>query len=444
MDLDAILSDTENRQVEFKESENPAMYKTLSAFSNTNGGVLLVGVADDKTIVGFNCSNNKIKQITDTIANKLLIHPVITSHAIDGKKILKIEISKSPNPVSYDGKYYLRVGNTTREMQAEELRTYFLRTTLWDNIPGDFNPDEIDEQTVKYFVKLGLDSGRMPISAASESVTEILEHLNLLHNGKLTNGAIILFGKNPQKYFTNALVRIGRFKEEDIIIGDKIAGGNLFRQLEVAEEAIKGFINVRYEISGDSFKRKEIWDYPLKAIREALLNSVVHRDYFMSNRQTQIKIFDDYIWFHNPGGLPQGVTIDDIVKLHSSIPRNPLVANVMYKSDFIEAWGTGIERMRSAFLEAGLQLPEFKEEIGGFSVYFKKSFDPEQLLKSKALNDRQKRAVEYVIEKGEISNKVYQELNSVSKTTAIRDLNELVSSGVLKRTGVGKSIIYKQ
>ena len=119
-------------------------------------------------------------------------------------------------------------------------------------------------------------------------------------------------------------------------------------------------------------------------------------------------------------------------------------SNVMYKSDFIEAWGTGIERMRSAFLEAGLQLPEFKEEIGGFSVYFKKSFDPEQLLKSKALNDRQKKAVEYVIEKGEISNKVYQELNSVSKTTAIRDLNELVSSGVLKRTGVGKSIIYKQ
>ena len=91
----------------------------------------------------------------------------------------------------------------------------------------------------------------------------------------------------------------------------------------------------------------------------------------------------------------------------------------MYKSDFIEAWGTGIERMRSAFLEAGLQLPEFKEEIGGFSVYFKKSFDPKQLLKSKALNDRQKKAVEYVIEKGEISNKVYQELNSVSKTTAI-------------------------
>ena len=168
MDLDAIISDTENRQVEFKESENPAMYKTLSAFSNTNGGVLLVGVADDKTIIGFNCSNNKIKQITDTIANKLLIHPVITSHAIDGKKILKIEVSKSPNPVSYDGKYYSRVGNTTREMQAEELRTYFLRTTLWDNIPGDFNPDEIDEQTVKYFVKLGLDSGRMPISAASE------------------------------------------------------------------------------------------------------------------------------------------------------------------------------------------------------------------------------------------------------------------------------------
>lgn len=367
---------------------------------------------------------------------------MITSHTIDEKEILKIEVSKSPNPVSFEGKYYSRVGNTTREMQTEELRNYFLKTMQWDNIPGDFSPDEIDEKTVKNFVRLALDSGRMPHSAATESVKDILEHLNLLNNGKLTNGAIILFGKNPQKYFTNAIVRIGRFKEEHIIIGDKIAGGNLFRQLEEAEEAIKGFINVRYVISDESFRRKEIWDYPIKAIREALLNSIVHRDYFMFNRQTQIKIFDDYIWFHNPGGLPEGCNLKDIMKLHSSIPRNPLIANVMYKSDFIEAWGTGIERMCSAFMDAGLQPPEFKEEMGGFSVYFRKNFDLEKLVAGQALNDRQKKAVKYVIENGEISNRKYQELNSVSNKTALRDLNRLVSTGVLKRIGKSKSIVY--
>jgi ATP-dependent DNA helicase RecG len=404
----------------------------------------MVGVADDKSIVGFNCSNEKIKQISDTIVNKLKIHPIITSYAINEKKTLMIEVSKSPNPISFEGKYYSRVGNTTREMQAEELRSYFLRTIHWDNIPGDFSHDEIDEQTVKNFVKLALDSGRMPHSAASESVTDILEHLNLLHDGKITNGAVILFGKNPQKYFTNAIVRIGRFKEEDIIIGDKLTSGNLFRQLEEAEEAIKGFINVRYEISDESFKRKEIWDYPIKAIREALLNSLVHRDYFMFNRQTQIKIFDDYIWFHNPGGLPEGCTLDDIMRLHSSIPRNPLVANVMYKSDFIEAWGTGIERMCSAFSEAGLLPPEFKEEMGGFSVYFRGGSFLERLINSRIINDRQKNALRYVIKHGEISNKKYQELNSVSNKTALRDLNTLISIRALRRVGIGKSIVYKK
>ena len=258
-----------------------------------------------------------------------------------------------------------------------------------------------------------------------------------------TNSAVIVFGKNPQKYFTNAIVRIGRFKEEHIIIGDKFIQGNLFSQLEEAEEAIKGFINVRYDISGDSFKRKEIWDYPIKAIREALLNSVVHRDYFMSNRQTQIKIFDDYIWFHNPGGLPEGITIDDLMRLHSSFPRNPLIANVMYRSDFIEAWGTGIVRICSALLEAGLLPPEFKEEMGGFSVYFRRCVDIESLTKGQDLNNRQKKAIEYVIANDEISNRIYQELNSVSRVTAIRDLNELVSMEILKRSGKGKAIVYK-
>jgi len=443
MSIEEILLGTESLQVEFKESAVKGMYKTLCAFSNTDGGIILVGVADDKIVVGFDCSNNNIKQITDTIANKLLIYPIIESVFVDGKEIIKIEVSKSSCPISYEGRYYSRVGNTTREMQAEELRNYFLNSSQWDCIPENFDFDEIDEKSVESFVKLAVESGRMPASAINETVLEILNHLYLVQNGKLTNGAIILFGKDPQKYFTNAIVRIGRFKIEEIIIGDKFISGNLFRQLEAAEEAIKGFINVRYDISEDSFKRKEIWDYPIKAIREALLNAVVHRDYFMSNRQTQIKIFDDYIWFHNPGGLPEGITIDDLMRPHSSFPRNPLIANVMYRSDFIEAWGTGIERMCSAILKAGLLLPEFKEELGGLSVYFRKGITIGSIIKNKNLNERQIRAVEYVIENAEISNRVYQELNSVSDVTAKRELKELVLMDIFKQSGKGRATVYK-
>ncbi|MCK4268920.1 MAG: putative DNA binding domain-containing protein, partial [Methanogenium sp.] len=206
MNFEEILLGTESRQVEYKESDNKGMYKTLSAFSNTDGGVVLVGVADDKTVVGFDCSNENIKQMTDTIVNKLQIHPVITPLIINDKEILKIEIFKCSCPVSYEGRYYSRVGNTTRKMLDEELKNYFLRSTQWDCIQRDFTLDEIDEKSVENFVKLAVKSGRMPQSAVNESVTDILNHLNLIQNRRLTNGAVILFGKNPQKYFTNAIV----------------------------------------------------------------------------------------------------------------------------------------------------------------------------------------------------------------------------------------------
>ncbi len=182
MNFKEILLGTESRQIEYKESDNKGMYKTLSAFSNTDGGVILVGVADDKTVVGFDCSNENIKQITDTIVNKLQIHPVITPLIINDKDILKIEIFKSNCPVSYEGRYYSRVGNTTRKMLAEELRNYFLKSTQWDRIQGDFTPDEIDEKSVENFVKLAVKSGRMPQSAVNEPVTDILNHLNLIQN----------------------------------------------------------------------------------------------------------------------------------------------------------------------------------------------------------------------------------------------------------------------
>ena len=466
MNPEEIISGKESRQIEFKEVPGKGMYKTLSAFSNTDGGIILIGVADDKTVVGFDCSNDEIKQITDTIANKLLIHPLIEEVTIGGKKIIKIEVSVSSCPVSYEGRYYSRVGNTTREMQVEDLRSYFQDSGEWDCIPGNYEIDEIDEETVRYFVKISVKSKRMPPSSNDESVLEILNHLSLIQNKKITNGAIILFGKNPQRYFINAIVRVGRFKRADVIIGDKFIDGNIFRQIEEAEEAIRNYIDVRYEFPGNSFRRTEIWDYPLNSIREVLLNAVVHRDYFKSNRHTQIKIFDEHIWFYNPGGLPKGITIEDLYRPHSSVPRNPLIANVMYRANFIEIWGSGTHRISKEFVEAGLPEPEFKEEMDGFSVYFRKNAktiekkEPiettgyvksemernssiQNIIKDKNLNERQIRAVKYVIENGEISNKIYQELNSISDVTAKRELKDLDSVKVLKRSGKGRTTVYK-
>jgi len=438
--LSRIMIETQN--IEYKEKFTDKALETLCSFANTKGGILYIGISNDGKIVGVDVNNETIRTITEKITSKLGIHPEIKVEDREGKKIIKISVKPSPIPISFNGKYYERVGNTTRKMTAERLKEFLLKGTNWDgliNEDADFN--EIDEETVRWFIKKAKSAGRLTIFEENENIKLIFEHLKLSIKGKLTNGALILFGKDPQKYFINAVLRIVRLKNQSTIIGDRLITGNLFKQVHQGEEAIKNFINVRYEIK--KLEREEIWEYPLPAIREALINALIHRDYFKFNVQTQVKIFDDYIWFYNIGGLPEGITLEDLKRPHSSVPRNPLIVHIFYLAGLIEEVGSGIGRMIESLKSQGLPEPEFKEEMGGFSVRFYKDIYTEENLKKMGLNERQIKAVMYVKEKGKITNKVYQEINNTTKKTASRDLSILVEKEILKQIGVtGKGTHY--
>jgi ATP-dependent DNA helicase RecG len=254
----------------------------------------------------------------------------------------------------------------------------------------------------------------------------------------------MLFWNDPQKYFINAMVRVGRFKDEITIIGDRRIEGNLFKQIEEAEEAIKNFINVRYEITGEQLTRKDIWDYPLEAIREALLNAVIHRDYFKYNVQTQIKIFNDWMWFFNNGGLPEGITLEQLKTTHPSVARNPLIVHIFYLAGLIEEYGSGIGRIMDSLKEANLPEPEFKEEFAGFSLYMRKDYYTEEKLNEIGLNERQIKAVIYVKEKGKITNKEYREITKISRQMATIELTNIVDRGVFIKIGkAGKGVAYQ-
>jgi len=443
MNIDEILKSTENNTVEFKEEINESTFKTISAFANKDGGIIYIGISDKKEIKGFEYTNSMLGDLTNKIVNMLGVHPQIDYIKVNKKDVLQIKIKKSTLPVSYKGKYYTRVGNTTREMQGEELRSFFIKGTNWDGLTGNYSTDEIDTETVRKFMRMASRNGRLKTADENEDIKTILKKLKLILNGKLTNGAIMLFGKNPQKYFINALVRVGRFKDETTIIGDRRIEGNLFKQIEEAEEAIKNFINVRYEITGEQLTRKNIWDYPLEAIREALLNAVIHRDYFKYNVQTQIKIFNDWIWFFNIGGLPEGITLEQLKTTHPSVARNPLIVHTFYLAGLIEEYGSGIGRIMGSLKEANLPEPEFKEEFAGFSLYMRKDYYTEERLKEIGLNERQIKAVTYVKEKGQITNKEYQKCCNTSNRTATRDLSDLVSKQIFTQVGVtGKGTVY--
>ncbi|HID15724.1 MAG TPA: transcriptional regulator [Candidatus Atribacteria bacterium] len=360
----------------------------------------------------------------------------------NGKYVLIITVQKSNVPISFNGRYYERVGNTTREMRNEKLKTFFLRKTNWDAI---VNPDatfeEINTETVKKFIKLAKDKGRLAYLDENTDIEEIFEHLKLSIDEKLTNGAVILFAKDPQRYFLNAVLRVIRLKGETTIIGDRMISGNLFNQVFQGEEAIKQFLNVRYEIK--EIVRKEIWDYPLEAIREGLVNALIHRDYFRWNVQTQVKIYDDYIWFYNIGGLPDGITLEQLNKPHPSVPRNPLLVHIFYLAGLIEEVGSGIGRIRDALNDAELPEAEFREEMEGFSVYFRKDIYTEEYLRKIRLNERQIEIVRFIKKhKTARLSSLKEVVPYVSEKTLYRDLQDLVRKGIIKQVGKKRGSKY--
>jgi ATP-dependent DNA helicase RecG len=446
--IEDLLAGIEGTTVEFKEIPNNKFYRTIAAFANTRGGTVLLGVSDAKVPVGFSCTDGAINKLSDTIVNKLQVHPTITPITINGREIVRIDVRTSRTPIAYEGRYPTRVGNTTRDMLAEDLRSFFLSSVEWDGLTNDISLSEIDEPTVRVFLAQARAKGRLDVVDPLEPVESVLRRLGLFRDGHLTNAAVLLFGKEPQQSFIGAVTRIGRFRKETIITGDRLIAGNLFNQLAKGEEAILEFINVQYDLSEEamreSFVRKEIWDYPLPAIREALLNALVHRDYLHQNEQTTIKVYDDRIRFSNAGGLPWGVTVEELLAEPRSVPRNPLIAHVLYLAGLVERFGSGMERIVAVLQEAGLPAPEFKSSAAGFSLVMRKDPFSEKVLKKKGLSERQIMVILSIRETGQITTAEYRQLVGGTRKATNRDLRDLTAAGVLYQVGVhGKSIQYR-
>jgi len=440
--ISELIKEAENQFIELKEQFSEGVLKTISAFANTSGGIILIGVKDNKEVVGINLKVGEFEEIVNKIVDSLGFQPEIKLVSFNRKKLIRIDVQKSSIPIKYKGIYYKRVGNTTRGMNTDELSRFFRQDLRWERLTKpEFSIDDLDEETIKNFVSLGTSKGRLNLQNRNISTQVLLKMLGLIENEHFTNACILLFGKNPQQFFLGAKMRVVRLKDNITIIGDRWISGNLFKQYYETEEAIKSLINVRYEIKG--FNREDIWDYPLPAIREGIANALIHRDY-LEGRETQIKVYDDKIWFNNLGGLLDGVSLEELLSAHASKPRNPLIANIFYTAGIIESLGSGIDRMRSALKEQNL--PEMKIEANhfDFNLWFLKDVYTKEYLTKLGLNERQIKAVMYVKKSGKITNKEYQELTKISRQTATIDLSELTEKSIFIKIGkAGRGIAYE-
>jgi len=439
MNPKTIIQSGESQTVEFKESFDREAIETVGAFANTKGGIIFIGVANNGTIPGFSVGKETAAEWSNQISQSTepTVIPEIQIEKIEGKTVLLITINEYPlKPVAYRGRCYKRVGSSNRQMSPQEIAQMHLQSTgnSWDALPATASGTGVlDSNKIRYYIQAALILGRRRFSE-NDNPLNVLKKLDLIKEDRPTWAALLLFGHNPQAPLTQATVHCGRFKKNTKIIDDHLIAGTIMEQIDEVMNFIRKHINVEFVISGNP-QRDEIWDYPLQALREAVINSICHRDY-SDPADIQIKIFDDSLQLWNPGGLPFDWTIDDLLDpSHSSKPRNKLIAQIFYDIGFIERYGSGIQRMISDCAKAGLPQPVFKEKFGGLSITFQKNIFNEGHLKELGLNKRQIKAVRYVVESRKITNNDYQRINDCSRNTATNDLKDLTGKGILKESG---------
>lgn len=376
----------------------------------------------------------------DELPNKIRNHLGITIEVNlmeEGSKyFIEIMVPVYTVAISLRGKYYVRSGSTTTELTGNSLNDFLLKKSgkTWDDVIEDrASMNDIDEGTVSRFIKISEKTNRLP-DVTGLTYFEILEKLRLTEGEKLKRAAIILFGKDPGKFYPNIFVKIGRFgKSDDDLLFEEVEEGNLFTILQnVLQQLNRKFFKNPIDFEG--MQRIEKGEYPVAAIREMLLNALVHKSYLGAT--IQIRVYQDKISIWNEGTLPPELTLESLKKQHPSIPRNPIIADVCYKGGFIDTWGRGTLKIINSCKEAELPAPEIKEEFSGFSVTIFKNVLTEEQLKKLGLNERQIKGVLYVKENGKITNKQYMSSFNVSRITATRDLQDLVNRNIFKSSEI--------
>jgi ATP-dependent DNA helicase RecG len=324
-----------------------------------------------------------------------------------------------------------------QEMYEERLRAAKPEKFAWERQVADgATLADLDEERIRGAVRLGVERGRMPATAGVDSLESILGKWNLMHEGKIMNGALALFGKSLGGY-TQMGLRLARFRgtDKNEFVDSGKAEGNFFDLLDAGMAFLFKHLSLSGKIVG--FQKKEQLEIPAEALREALTNALCHRQLEKYNLTPSIAVYDDRVEIENPGRLPFDLTPVTIKSSHASYPYNPLIAEVLYRSSFLESWGSGVSRMVDACKEQGVPEPEYEVNGGFVRIVFPRATGKVDEGINGPVNEKSK---EKIKEKGKEKikektlDKVYRLISENSKVTTA-ELAELC--------GVSENSIYK-
>jgi ATP-dependent DNA helicase RecG len=430
--------------------------ETLTAFANASGGMILMGVDPKGNLV-------RGLRSPETAADKALaaglkcepplILPRPEKALLEGKEVLIVEVPIGlPHAYCLRGKYLSRSGKKNIALGPRQLRqllrergeaTFEVQTTPAATL------DDLDDTLVQKYAEAFLGD---PVPNKRQAILELINRRGCLvkEDGTWhpTNSGYLLFGKEPQKIFPSAEILLARYAGKqmtDEFLRETVRGP-LAEQVRRAEAFVTA--NMRKGARIDGLQRADRAEYPLPAVREAIVNAVAHRDYAIRGDEIRVLMFSDRIEVYSPGRLAGHVTLDNLVEERFS--RNEVIAQVLADMGYIERLGYGIDRMIRLMREWGLPAPRFAETANGFRVTLRGPGDRwvgDEVNREKwehlDLNERQRNALEFLAKNSRIANRDYRELfPDLSEETIRRDLAELVQDGILLKMGDKKGTYY--
>lgn len=441
-ELDFILQEGEGQKIEFKEAFSSGLNQDFVAFANAQGGRIFLGVGDNNQIVGIKVTNRLKSQIRDLARN---CDPSVSISLEEVGNVLVVRIPEGlDKPYRCSSGFYLRQGPNSQKLIRDEIMDFAIgegKIRFDERINSRFSyPDDFDEIRLKRFLNIANLSLGMDV----KNILLNLDIASKREDGGLDfkNAGVLFFAKEPQRFFRHSAATAVLYKGEDkrTVLDRKNLIGDPITIVEDAETFLKKNIRLSYEFSG-GFQREERYEYPIEALREAVINAVMHRDYFIKGSEVMIELYANRIEVTSPGGLPKGMRMEDLGK--RGIRRNPLIADLFYRAGYVERIGSGINKMNGLMEEWSLDRPRF-ETNGFFVVTF---LGPSEVeikvdISKHELNERQIKALNYLQRTGKLTNRAYRELNDVSKNTAYLDIEDLRAKGLIKQKGSGPQTHY--
>jgi ATP-dependent DNA helicase RecG len=289
----------------------------------------------------------------------------------DGKDYFEIIVNPNSYPVSYRGEYHYRSGSTKQQLTGPALSQFLLKKTsiTWDSVPIDnIKITDMRNDSFDIFREQAVRSGRMSKQDVKMSNEELLDSLKLVENGKFTRAAVLLFHHDPEKWIPGAYIKIGYFESDsDLRYQDEIKGSLVSQADKVVDLLFTKYLKA--DISYEGVTRVETYPYPKDALREAIYNAIVHKNYAILI-PIQISVYANKIYIGNDCVFPEDWTVDDLLGKHRSRPYNPLIANTFFRAGYIEAWGRGIEKIKESCMENGNDMAEYQVRPSEVMVVF--------------------------------------------------------------------------